>query len=176
MFSKQKNSRFGFSFLSLSLAIFGCGWVLFVGCAKESEKPKTVEKLSTQSLSFPCFKNFSGTVDRFLNGDLPRDEIEAFWKCADKAITTFEDVAYGSQPGEYLASDLKKFLQDFFLQNDSQISDQLLLEAMKVKQLFLGGRTDMITRRELRETRSAITFFSELTVELGPQMGLLVKP
>lgn len=121
-----------------------------------------------------CLAGFPEQIDRFFNGRATEVEVRGFWTCSGRAVRLFSDYIRGRDDDRYSAGELRAFLHIFFL-GDLRISDELMVQMMTVKQVFLGGARTHLTRSELQGLVRLFSQFQDVTLRLRPHMGLIVQ-
>lgn len=130
----------------------------------------------------PTSREFGGTqclsavrpvVAAFVQGEAQPRDIEASWECARSALEKFKRYVRGRTSDRYSAQELSKFLEDNFL-DDEKITPVLQTEFMKVKQLFIGGSAESLTRDEIDKLAVLFRNFSDISVRINPYMKVLV--
>lgn len=111
---------------------------------------------------FPVFK-------KFVQGQAQDPEIIAVWDCFGKVLTTFESSTRGSQDDRFTSKELANFVENYFLE-ETIISDRLLTEIFHIKQLFLGGKIDSLTRKEIKQLILLGGQLKNITLRLSPYM------
>ena len=71
----------------------------------------------------------------------------------------FSTSTRGANPTYYTSRELREFLQTFFL-GDIQVSDRLLTEVFRLKQVLIGGDIDKLTRAEIVQAQNVIWRFA----------------
>ncbi|HVK61577.1 MAG TPA: hypothetical protein VM432_08510, partial [Bdellovibrionales bacterium] len=73
----------------------------------------------------------------------------------------------------YKATEIRAFFEIYFL-GDLKITDEMLAEVMRIKQLLLGGSIERVTRVELQQTFKIINVLRSETLRLLPYVDLLL--
>ncbi|MGE3262231.1 MAG: hypothetical protein AB7K68_10670 [Bacteriovoracia bacterium] len=145
---------------TLALAFSGCSLRLN---DKVEKAPLNV------SLGGGCLSNSGKILSRFAEGSATAAELEGFWDCTEKSVTTFNSHTEGDTLNSYKANDLARFLSKYFL-NGKEIPPGLINEVMVLKQSILGGRSDEITRKELNDVLRIMKVARRVTARLRPHM------
>ncbi len=119
-----------------------------------------------------CLDNALPAVQKFFSGDGVSKDIDAAWTCLSGALKTFETHVRGEHKDRYAARELQAFLQRFFLR-EQQLSDSLVLETMRIKQMLLGGDLNHLTREEFQQVYVILDTFRTESVKLSPYMKIL---
>lgn len=151
--------------------------LLLLSCGKENAP--YFSRLNVGFEGSDCLSDVRGTLDRFFSGVATESEVSEVWDCVDLALDTFVRESQGGHPDRYRATELRTFLEKYFLGGSDpdalKVSDELLKELMEIKRVFLGGGTDHITRREMDITRRLFREFKSASVSLVPHMKFLVQ-
>lgn len=149
-----------------------------LGCASEDAPYHTIPKIELKQAS--CLEDSLSKVERFFNGESTAKEVDEIWTCYSYALKTFHKYVKGSEEGRYLATELRNFLETYFLKEEMKrrgerhlISDALLDEMMGLKNIFLGGSRQALTRLELLATLDLIEDFRAITHDLLPHTRIL---
>ncbi|RYZ66797.1 MAG: hypothetical protein EOP05_18605, partial [Proteobacteria bacterium] len=100
-----------------------------------------------------CLARAFPVVQSYFQGTSNVSEVGEAFNCASEAVTMFTANTQGANPDYYTPKEIRSFLEQFFL-GDIKISDSLLSEAMRLKQVLLGGAIDKITRQELAQAQT----------------------
>ena len=104
--------------------------------------------LNTEGVSVGCLNGINEKVDIYLKGHLTAHQINQISNCIKAAFTTFKNRVRGAKKGEFAPGELRKFIQDLFLQ-DRVMNDTLLFQLMKLKQVIIGGPVDKLTIEDI---------------------------
>lgn len=120
-----------------------------------------------------CLSHVLPSMRNFLNGSASTEEVSSTWTCFESALDLFGKKVRGAHPAYYESREVADFFEAYFLAEDTKISDSLLTEIMKLKQIFVGGENQRVTREEL----TALTDFARkmrgLSIEILPHMKIL---
>ncbi len=151
-----------------------------LGCSRESEPVQKTYIVGTSNVN--CLSNAGSKIERYFDGQSSEGEVRSFWQCARNSLETFQTYVKGQTEEEYFATDLRWWLEEYFL-NEKQnlstkkhISDDLLFRAMEIKQLFLGGTTDKLSKDEIRLTLELVGKWEKITLDLLPHAPSLFAP
>lgn len=164
MFSKN-------AILSLLIVPF-----LLSGCiAKVGEAPppqKAQELNGTQ-----CMTEALPVVTRFMEGEARNEEVAAAWDCVASVIDKFSKYVGNGTSDRYTSQELATFIEKNFLdpKENPKISAQLQLEFMKIKQIFVGGSRDFVTKAELARSREVFAAFKSICLKLNPYMKVYIQ-
>lgn len=114
------------------------------------------------SAAFPVLK-------KFVDGEALPEEITAVWDCFGSVLTTFEKSTRGSKDDRFSSQELANFVENYFLEN-TLISQRLLTEIFHLKQLFLGGELNSLTRKEIKQLVLLGGQLKNISLRLGPYM------
>lgn len=146
---------------------------LLVGCdSKVGEEPPPPD--SQEFGSTQCLSDIKPIMKNFIAGSAKNEELEVSWNCIASAIEKFKRYVRGRSADRYSSQELATFLENNFLDKDSvKISPKLQLEFMKVKQVFIGGNQDFLTRTEIDQLVTLIKNFKTITINLNPYVKIL---
>lgn len=144
-------------------------WVLS-GCVGEQEPFHAEANVKLQSSE--CLSETATVATAFFKGHASASEVESTWNCIHSALWMFSTYVKGAEDGSYRPEELRTFLQTYFL-GDLKISNELMAEAMAIKQLFVSGSQSRITQKELQLTLKMIAEFKKVTLGLRPHMKLI---
>ncbi|MDR3607655.1 MAG: hypothetical protein P4M08_09775 [Oligoflexia bacterium] len=156
------NPSLCFAMASILLVSAGCG--INIG-----EHPSMTSSISVGS---GCLNGSVDKISKYLHGNASEAEISGVWDCMGSSLALFENNTQGSVPGQYKASELKEFLERYFLRN-FRIDDGLMAEIMRLKQTLLGGDTDTLTREDLERARAMLLELKTLSLSLLPYVPRL---
>lgn len=123
-----------------------------------------------------CLSSLQPVIEAFIAGDATDDAVASGWDCASMAMGKFKKYVYGREADRFEATELADFLKNNFLSPSSpEITPELQLEVMRVKQLFLGGSVDYVTRPELDKIIDMLAELKSITLHLNPYMRLIAQ-
>ncbi|HMN69940.1 MAG TPA: hypothetical protein PKC28_15460, partial [Bdellovibrionales bacterium] len=111
-------------------------------------------------------------VDKYINDELEDAQINDFTGCLQKAFRTFAEMTRGREESIYAPGEIRRFLHEYFIK-DRRISDGLMDQLMIVKQLFVGGGRQHITRAELYLAVEVLEDLRKESLRLKPHMKYL---
>ncbi len=147
------------SLLAVSFVVIGC-----TAMNGQASKPGPL-KLTIPAEA--CLKQAIPVIQSYFSGDVAAQDVNVAWSCVSGAVTKFTTSTRGANPDFYTARELRTFLETFYL-GDIKVSDQLLFEIMRIKQLLLGGSDDRLTRVELAQAQSSIQVLHAESLHLLP--------
>lgn len=123
-----------------------------------------------------CLSNLQPVIEAFVDGIASDTDVAMAWDCAANAILKFKKYVYGRSADRFEATELADFLKQNFLEASSPaITPQMRIEAMRIKQLFLGGSIDYLTRTELDKIISMLNSLKSISLHLNPYMKLIAQ-
>ncbi|HND86526.1 MAG TPA: hypothetical protein PLU50_11985, partial [Pseudobdellovibrionaceae bacterium] len=151
-----------FIFLAV-IQIAGCG--LNVG---EKAAPPEPQKFNSRCLadSLPTFK-------KYFTGDTDADSVHEAWSCVRSAIIQFKRYVRSRESSDYPATEFASFVKQNFLAPETEVSPELVTEMMRIKQIFLGGNLEMISRNDLDRSLQIFGELEDILIELLPSMRVL---
>lgn len=120
-----------------------------------------------------CLSAVKPVVTSFIKGEATTRDIEASWDCAGSVVEKFKRYVRGRASDRYTAQELATFLEKNFLSGET-ITPQLQTEFMKLKQLFVGGSGEYLTREEIDKLLVLFDNFSDISVRINPYMKVFV--
>ncbi len=153
--------------IALTYPILVFALTIFIGCSGDNQKAKMPELKAGG-----CLSDAPQEFDHFLKGKSSSEDVTQFWNCVQKTLTTFEKYTRGEKSDQYKSTEIRSFLQAYFL-GDIRISDSLLQEMMQLKRLLLKGNADVITRAELTRAQTVLDQLRDITLNLAPHMSVL---
>jgi hypothetical protein len=119
-----------------------------------------------------CLADVLPIMARFMSGEASPQEINSSWDCFASGLDLFHRKVKGLNSSEYSAQELARFFEDFFLEN-LVLSDRLILEMMRLKQIFVGGGETTLTRQELLGLIQFSHVIRDASLEVLPYMKIL---
>jgi hypothetical protein len=84
--------------------------------------------------------------------------------------SSFEKSTRGRYEDRFTARELANFVEQNFMGKNEKISTELITEIFKLKQLFVGGASDSISRVEMKMAINVIGQFKTISLRLIPYM------
>ena len=156
--------KISFLFLLL-LSNIGCG--LHIG--------ESVDTQSVQGFSLGCLNEAGKKVEAYLSGKAEVNQIYQLSNCIKTALNVFKEQVQGDTVDEFTPNELRKFIQELFLQ-DRTISDSLLAQLIHLKKVIIGGSEDKLTRKDIDRFIVFINIFTEELVFLQPYIQIFYDP
>lgn len=156
----------------LALIFCGCSKGLWNSPVREEPPPRSLKGIQI-GFESKCLKDVLPTMAAFMNGEAEESSINQNWNCFGSALGAFlENVRGANQEEIFSAREIAGFFEYFFL-GDLKINDELLLQIMRIKQLAVGGRADVLTRAEILELRVFSEQMRSLSIRILPYMKVL---
>ncbi len=121
-----------------------------------------------------CLADVLPTLKGFVDGDASSAQVEQVWDCFRVALNLFSNYIRGRDDNRYSSRELANFFERYFLKN-VKISDRLLVEIMRIKQIFVGGENESLTRDELNKLMSFSQDMKVISLRLLPYMKVYSK-
>lgn len=151
------------------LLALGLSVLVFAGCdIKIGEQPPPPENQEFGGTR--CISEMTPTLKAFIQGEAKKEELNAAWNCVSGAVEKFKRYVRGRSADRYTSQELATFLENNFLDESQKISPRLQEEFMKLKQVFVGGRADSISRGEIDKLIFLFKNLRTMTVGLNPYM------
>jgi hypothetical protein len=154
--------------LAIALLLAGCN------ASVDGTSPGVAAGKSIQmggSADTGCLDGAAQRFADFWGGRSNPEHVGEFFDCASSSLDLFAKRTRGEQAGVWKATELRNFLQAYFV-TDFQISDGLLAEAMALKQAILGGTADALTLDELNRARDLLGVLKNESIGLLPYLPL----
>lgn len=135
---------------------------------EEPLESKPIDKVLGDSTG--CLSNVVPTLEQYFGGEAQEAQIEATWNCVSTTLNTFEKSVEGRYEDRFTSRELAHFIEQYFLEDGQKISDELLVQIFRIKQLFVGGSVDYISRKEVKFLTRVVQELKEITLELNPHM------
>jgi hypothetical protein len=116
-----------------------------------------------------CLSEVLPVMQGFVKGDASDAQVAQIWDCFGGALELFGRYIRGGEDGRYSSRELANFFELYFLK-DVKISDRLLVEIMRLKQIFVGGANDNLTAQELQDLMAFSKAMKGLSLRLLPYM------
>jgi hypothetical protein len=133
------------------------------------EPPAPISPETNIGFSSQCLDNALPVMKGFLDGTAHPKDVAETWDCFGGAIDLFYRKVKGSNQNAYAPREIAQFFEDYFLKK-VHINDRLLNEIMHIKQVFVGGRADQITKDELKKLTAFAHEARDLSIQLLPYM------
>jgi hypothetical protein len=135
----------------------------------EGPLPEAVAKLGGSDLG--CLKNSKVTVQNYVEGRGTVSAVNELARCATRALQIFGELTRGEERGMYKPTELRTFLQRYFL-GDIAVSNSLLAEVMLLKQSVMGGRETELSLKDLDRSIEMIEVLRTQAVKLIRHMPI----
>ncbi len=147
------------------------------GCVPEwGEKPPDDEGL--QLASTQCLSRAATQLKGFFEAEATPESLREAWACVELAFLQFEKYVHGRNEEHYTSQEIVDFLKkNFFTDSElekHQITPQLQVELMRIKQIFVGGNVDYVTREELRNSPVVFRRLRDLSIQINPYMKIIM--
>lgn len=142
----------------------------FTGCEFLNETHPQPKEIVINLQYTECLSNLLPVVEEYIDGKAKDEQIIYAWDCLGEALTEFEKSVQGRYEDRFTSRELAHFFEQYFLAEGQRIPKSLLIEAFKVKQLFVGGYIDSISRAEMRNSIQVFQDLKKITLNLNPYM------
>ncbi len=138
------------------------------------EKPpdnKVLELTATK-----CLNQSANELSRFFDAKAEDARLEAAWTCIETAFSQFEKYVVGKEQDKYSSQEIVTFLENNFFEDveKNKLTPEFQKEVMKLKQIFIGGDTEFVTREELRSSKAFLQQISNMTIKINRHMKIIV--
>lgn len=159
-----------------AVAAFGL-FAALVGCELPLNETPPESKPIEVSLgeATGCLSRVPPVLKEYFAGTAQPAQIEATWNCMATAVETFESSVQGRYEDRFTAREVAHFIEQYFLEDNERLPDALVVEVFRIKQLFVGGAIDSISRVEMKNLNGVISEMKRITLNLNPYMSVFSK-
>lgn len=171
------NLNFKSSYALRWLVILSVGFAFLSSCAKENEPYHKIPDIRLKGST--CLTTAVANFKLYLESKSTVDQAAQIWPCFTYALKTFKKYVRGNNQDFYSPSEVRQFIENYFLNDMTPsrgkhiISDQLLIEMMGVKTLFVGGSRYKLTPQEIELAFQLIDKLNTATMDLLPYTDIL---
>lgn len=160
MFSKRM------SLVALALFAASC-------TPKLGEKPPAQE--AYQYNGGACLSEAGKVASEYVKGEARDAAVEGAWDCFATAFQSFNRYVRGENRDSYTPQEIATFFEKNFLKDGgTRLGPGLQREFMRLKQVFVGGRGDVITRSEILGVIEVSKSLKTITVRLNRYMPIFL--
>lgn len=153
------------------VAVFGV--LAIAGCQVAVQDPASPQQIfKVDGPGQGCLEATLPVIQGYFAGQTSPKELSDSWDCLTGALEMFTTFTQGENTQAYSGQELRIFLERHFL-GDLRLSDEFLTEVMRLKQAFLGGSLDTVTRSELTRAQFVLRVFKTETLRLLPHIPVL---
>ncbi|MEO0334917.1 MAG: hypothetical protein AAF202_00880, partial [Pseudomonadota bacterium] len=125
-----------------------------------------------------CLSDIGQISIDFIEARLKDKKLRRTLDCVTFSIEAFENYTEGEDKFTYKPTEVRDFLQRFFLnrnekRQDLKLSDEFLEELMHLKAMIVGGSPELITRPELRRLAESSKKIKRALMTLNPVMSVV---
>lgn len=157
-------------------SLFGILVLLLTSCTpKIGEQPPDPTNIELGATK--CLSKAATDLKSFFDATVTDENLVTAWRCIETAFVQFDKYVVGRDQDRYTSQEMVTFLERNFFEEDSSnstIHKELQLELMKLKQVFIGGSVDYVTRDELKRSQAFLREISDMTVAINPYMNIIV--
>jgi hypothetical protein len=162
---------------NILMSLSFCSLILLTSCNLASHgsnrSPDSAIKFSDSGQS--CASQALPNMQSFFNAQATDAQVVQTWDCFRGAVQLFEKYARSSTDSENFTPDeFRAFLEKYFL-GQIKISDQLLYEVMRIKQVLIGGRIDEVTRSDLKKIEEFLIGLQKEALALNRHMKVIIN-
>ncbi len=123
-----------------------------------------------------CFNKAARDLKAFFSAEVDNDTLQSAWGCLSDSFLEFQKYVKGREQDRYTSAEIVTFLENNFFEDNNQnkITPELQVELMKLKQIFIGGSTQYVTREELKSSQEFFGRISRMTVKINPYMNIIM--
>ncbi|MGZ5279234.1 MAG: hypothetical protein ACXWC9_04800 [Pseudobdellovibrionaceae bacterium] len=163
MFSKIAQHSF---FVLAFVASTGCNLPL----NETPPEPKPIEVSLGEATG--CLSRVMPVVQVYFEGKAQSAQVDATWNCISTALETFEKSVNGRYEDRFTSREVAHFIEQYFLEDGERLPDSLMVEIFRIKQLFVGGAIDSISRVEMKNMSPVIRDLKRITLQLNSYMNV----
>ncbi|MCE3010355.1 MAG: hypothetical protein LW875_07065 [Proteobacteria bacterium] len=119
-----------------------------------------------------CLAEVIPAMKGFMDGSASAKQVGDVWTCFGSAIELFGESTRGRFEDRYTPRELANFFERYYLKNGTKISPELLRQIFLLKQVFVGGSSEAINRKELEKLSAFAAQMRGLSLRLLPYMKL----
>jgi len=150
------------SILFLALFILsGCG-------LKIGEDP--IPEGEVELKGYSCVNQISEKVKAYFNSELSEEEIKVFVGCLKSSVGDFTKRVGRKDTDVFSPEDMRAFINR--IATGRKLNEKLLGEFMKIKQTFVGGRVDQISRADLASAMKLLDDIKRAALILRPHVKI----
>lgn len=147
--------------------LFFIALLLGQACSISEGPPKS--RIGSKGNDLNCLASSRDTIEKYYNGQAEVSALRELSACLQDGLDQFGEMTRGSQLDSFSATEVRNFLQRYFLE-DIQITDGLLREIMLIKRGLIGGKTSAFSYGDLATGKALIVLLEETLVRLNPFM------
>ena len=136
---------------------------------------ESVDPESVQGFSIGCLNDAGEKIQSYFAGKAKVSQIHELAGCIKSALNVFKEQVQGNTVDEFTPNELRKFIQELFLQ-DRVISDPLLEQLIHLKGVIIGGSEDKLTKSDIDQFIVFIEVLTKELVVLQPYIQVLYSP
>ncbi len=153
----------------LTLSLFGCN-LSSQGTANSSN-----DTISFSGSGAGCISTALPNLQNFFNAQSTDDQAAQTWSCLNGAVQTFEKYVRSSEnSGDFTPHEFRSFIEKYFM-GQLTISDRLLTEIMRLKQVLIGGTMDKISHNDLKRVEDFLSGIEKEARSLNSHMKVIVN-
>lgn len=165
-----------FKYSGVVKSLFGIAALMLTSCTpKIGEQPPDPTNIELGATK--CLSKAAVDLKSFFDATVTDENLVTAWRCVEAAFVQFDKYVVGRDQDRYTSQEMVTFLERNFFEDDSSnstIHKELQLELMKLKQVFIGGSMDYVTRDELKKSQTFLREISDMTVAINPFMKIIM--
>lgn len=150
----------------------GLSFVFLTSCdlpLNESEPPPSPVNVDL-GMSSGCMSKVFPVLENFFGGQAQKEELVASFDCVGTALNTFDKSVSGRYEDRFTSREVGHFIEQYFVDDGEKISDEMMYQIFLIKQLFVGGKVESISRQELRSLQKVVSEIRDIAIEMNPYM------
>jgi len=145
----------------LALLSSACGDYLR---GKSTPKEAEIVKLNTQEMA--CLSHVPEMLTEYFEDKGNPEKTKAIFSCLKTGVESFGKYTRGKDQNFYTSEELRHYFNRYLLK-DNQMSPELTKSLLKIKQVFLGGDAENLTRKELESMGSFFDLLQESALAMA---------
>jgi hypothetical protein len=119
-----------------------------------------------------CMSKVFPVLEDFFSGTAQEPQLIATWNCVSTALDTFEKSVQGRFEDRFTDKEVGHFIEQYFLDEGDEITQEMMYQVFLIKQLFVGGDVTSITRTELNNLEKVISEIREISIDINAYMSI----
>ena len=133
----------------------------------------SVPALAVFSSGQTCYKGNSNSISLYFSGRSSSAKLQDFFNCTDSFIQLFLNHTSTGNPNYYTKLELTRFMQ--YMGAKETEAGKIAQAVLSIKTGFIGGRTDRLTKAEIRIAQRVLSIVGERMRALHSYMPNIVR-
>lgn len=154
---------------SFILSLFSCN------LSSHGPTSSSNDTISFSGSGAGCISTALPNLQNFFNAQTTDDQAAQTWSCLSGAVQTFEKYVRSEEnSADFTPAEFRSFIEKYFM-GQMTISDQLLSEVMRLKQVLIGGTMDQISHNDLLQVEKFLNALEKEARALNPHMKVFAN-